>query len=187
MFREVTYTPENAAFTIAGTAPADSTLDDILSALKDLNLQARDLVGISSATNRIGPPVGEPIVSYLFRVTVPYTQMRGLQERIAATRRALTEAPSKILIGDVSTSIGPTAASIELARQRVLPDLIADARKRADAIARAASLGLGAIVTANDISIPTAVFRSGDFGLINNNVSSILTEPATLSVCFAVR
>jgi len=59
-------------------------------------------------------------------------------------------APTGIDLSYSTSGIGPSQASVDDAHEKALPDLMGDARKRAQAVASAAQLKLGSIQAVNE-------------------------------------
>jgi hypothetical protein len=154
----VELTPDEITFNLAiGTDP-DVSLDQVLEATQTLSLAVIDLVGIGS--QQLGPTLGQVRIFYQFAFTTPFAKFKETNDKIATVRRSLAGAvPAMDVIG-LSIVINPTDAARDQIFQTVLPDLIADARPRADRLAKAAGLTVAGIAGLNELLAPTAGLSS---------------------------
>ncbi len=136
----VVLTPTEASFMLNVSADMTITLEQVLTAL-DFGLTAQDLTGIGSYP--IGPyPTNYNRLNYSFRLSVPFAQMKETVEKLEKLRKTLD---SGMDLNYSSQMVGPSAAAFAEARDKALPELMSEARKRAEVLASAAQLKLGAI------------------------------------------
>jgi hypothetical protein len=139
--------PTDASFMVTVSADLTVTLDQVLAAI-DLGLTAQDLTGINSYPVGPYPPV--PTVSrinYVFRLTVPFSQINDTVAKLEKLRKTLD---TTMDLSYNTSTVGPSQAAVQAAHDKALPDLISDATKRAQALASAAQLKLGAIQALNE-------------------------------------
>jgi hypothetical protein len=142
--RTVVLTPTDITFMITVTADMTVPLAQILSAV-DFGLTTNDLVGISSFPGYVPPygsPTGASRISYTFRLSVPMTQMKDTVDKLEKLRKSTD---TGVDLAYSTSSVGPTQAAVDAAREKALPELMSDARKRAQDLATAAGLKLGNI------------------------------------------
>jgi uncharacterized protein YggE len=176
--KTVELTPDEITFNLGiGTDP-EVSLDQVLAAMQTLSLAATDLVGIGS--QQLGPSVSQTRIIYQFAFTIPFAKFKETNDKITTVRRSLAGAVPAMDVLSLSIVINPTDAARDQAFQTALPDLIADARRRADRLAKAAGLTVGGITGLNEILAPTTGISSS-FGPIS------LRTTVGVSVRFAVK
>jgi hypothetical protein len=132
-------------------------MDQILATV-DFGLTTDNLVSIGNYP--IGPVYGPPDpsrITYSFRLAVTVSQMKDTLAKLDSLRK---NAPDGIDLSYSTGAFGPNAAAVQAARDKVLPDLMNDARNRAQSIATAAGLKLGAIQAVNDSYVYPIGFNS---------------------------
>lgn len=141
--RSVVLVPTETYFVLTVSADYTVTLDQILAAL-DMGLTAQDLVSISSYPIGPYPAVPSSIsrINYAFRLGVPIPKVKDTIDKLEKLRKSLDTGMD---LTYSTITAGPTASALQDAHNKALPDLIADARKQAQALADAAQLKLGAI------------------------------------------
>ncbi|MEO7649386.1 MAG: hypothetical protein ABIZ80_02885 [Bryobacteraceae bacterium] len=124
---------------------ADTTrsLDAAAALLKDAGISASNLVAFSTGTTQ----TGVFYFVYSFELTVPFASFGATRDRLETLRRSLANT--------VSMSFGtlPATASaddIQLARERALPDLIAQASKKAPALANSLRVNVGSVLAVDE-------------------------------------
>jgi hypothetical protein len=122
-------------------------IDQVLAAV-DFGLTTNDLMNISSYP--IGPVYGPPDpsrITYTFRLSVVVSQMKDTLAKLDNLRKT---SPTGIDLSYSTAAFGPNQTAVQAARDKALPDLMTDARNRAQSIATAAGLKLGAIQAVSD-------------------------------------
>jgi hypothetical protein len=111
----------------------------------DFGLTAQDLMGINAYPIGPYPYPGAPTysrITYMFRLSVPFSKMRDTVDKLERMRKTVD---SGMDLSYNTSMVGPSQAAAVEARDKVLPDLMADAKTRATALASAAQLKLGAV------------------------------------------
>lgn len=140
--KSVVLAPTDVTFMLNVSADLSLTLDQVLAAV-DMGLTAQDLAGINSYPVGPYPPVPSfSRVNYLFRLSVPFSKMKETAEKLERLRKSLDGGMD---LNYNTSVVGPNRAAVEEAHDRALPDLMADAKKRAQALADAAHLKIGTI------------------------------------------
>lgn len=142
--KTVDLAPDEVTFSVVALVDQDTTLDQVLQMVKDTGTAAKDLGGIGSS--QFGPSPNQTRLVYQFTLTTPLAKFKDTLDRFAAVRRSLAASSSTAELQTNAVAIAPAEATREQARLQTTPDLIADARKKADALAKAAGLTLGPIV-----------------------------------------
>lgn len=140
--RSVVLAPTEATFMINVSAEIGISLEQVLAAV-DLGLTAQDLVSINSYP--IGPYPPRPDfsrITYVFRLTVPFSQMKDTMDKLEKLRKTVD---TNMDLNYNTSVVGPNQAAVDDARGKALPEMVADARKRAQQLAAAAGLTLGAV------------------------------------------
>lgn len=146
--KSVDLTPDEVTFNVVVLSDQDATLDQVLEAIKDSGVTARDLGGVGSS--QFGPSPTQSRLVYQFTLVRPLAQFKDTLDKFTAARRSLLANNSTMELQTNVVSIQASDAAREQGRQQATADLIADARKRADALAKAAGVTLGSIVGINE-------------------------------------
>lgn len=176
--RTVDLAPGEVTFMFGVIASSDISLDQVLEATKSLELTSRHLMGVSS--QQFGPGPDQVRLVYQFSLTTEFSRFRETNDKLAALRRSLVVSTPAMELQTLSIAISPTEASREQARQRLVPQLIADARQRGEELAQAAGLSLGRILGLSEAS-------TAPIGYIGPYGPSSLRTTFSLSVRFAVQ
>jgi len=145
--RTVVLTPTDVSFLINLNVDFSVTLDQVLS-IVDFGLTTNDIVSISSyAVPAPYAPSSAPRITYTFRLSVPMSRTKDTVDKLEKLRKTTD---TGIDLTYSTTAIGPTQAAVDAVREKVLSDLVADARKRAESIAAATGLKLGGIQAVNE-------------------------------------
>lgn len=118
----------------------DTTLDQVLAAVKDVGLTGQDLVGLG--TMPMGPRPDQFRLNYGFRLVVPFSRMKQTLDALDRLRRTID---TNLELQYYAASVAASPAAFDQARQRVLSELIQEAQTKAQALADAARLKLGPI------------------------------------------
>ena len=162
--RVLTLQADEARITVDVTEPLNTPLEQALRLLEGTGFQAGDLisqneidqviiftnlfpgfiVGLAPTLPGTIIPIGRPLFGpetrFRFQVRRPAAALASL----AAKLKAISESPAGEGVGvTFSGSLAPSATAIEDLRQIVQPQLITEARRRAEALAGAANLKLG--------------------------------------------
>ncbi len=146
--KTVVLIPTDATFSLNVSADLGFTLDQVLAAL-DLGLTPQDLIAINSYPIGPPPPVGNNFsrINYVFRLSMPFAKIKETVDKLEKLRKSLE---SGMDLTYTTISVGPSRDAVDEAHDKALADLIADAKKRAQELATAAQLKLGAIQAVNE-------------------------------------
>jgi uncharacterized protein YggE len=180
--RSVVLAAEETNFQITATAKLDITEQQVVSALADFGVTPKDLVQVAVDSGySFGNLVAlapTPRASYSFLITVPYARWREVAQKLS---EAMRKPPENLVSLQFSASAQATAKSMEDARQRLLPEMLAEARRKAEVLAQAAGARLGRIEAINEtyspVSLPAAVTFISVVG-----VPTALTQPSTFNL-----
>lgn len=151
--RTVTLKIEEAGLVVAIAAPTSATLESVVKAAESVGIKETDLQAVNPY---FGPPLpsGGPTgnrVMYNFVLRVPSAQLSATLQKLDQLRRTLLAGESGMeLVGQNVTGFGASERAREAARTQLLSDALGEARARAETLAKAAGLQLGAIVGVNE-------------------------------------
>src|SRR6478672_1756751 len=141
--RPVTLTADQADFSVVAGAALGTTQQQINQVFLDAGVSNLSLSGTSLNQNydySTNPPNIQTLVVYQFTFSVPAAGLKDAA-KIMETLRAK---PPDLLKGfQYSASLNASQATVDAMRQTLLPQLIADAQKKALTLAAAAGLKLG--------------------------------------------
>jgi hypothetical protein len=140
--KTVVLVPTDVTFMLNLSADISTPMDQVLAAV-DFGLTTADIVSINSYP--VPPIYTAPTpnrVTYVFRLSVPASKMKDTIDKLEKLRK---NTDTGIDLSYSTTAIGPSQAAVDDAHEKALPDLMAAARKQAQALATAAQLKLGAI------------------------------------------
>lgn len=162
--RTIVLPPSEAIFSITVTGEQELTLDQALVTLKDLGVQASDLQ--FQNFQLVGPNNSQLRAMFGFRLTVPVARLREVNDKISQLRERAAGVELQVFLQGIFAS----GEAFEAARQRVFPELIREARRRAEELAASAQLKLGKVLS---------VFET-------NPYPTGTPQPVTLSPLFSV-
>jgi uncharacterized protein YggE len=114
--------------------------------------------------------------------------MKEMNDKINALRRSLVAENSKLEVQVYGTSISPAEATREKARQDALPELLEQARRKAEFLSKSAGVSLGRIIGLVEpyFGGPTSGYiASGPYGSYGG--PSVLRGSIGLTVRFTVQ
>lgn len=141
--KTVALAPTDVSFLVNVTVDFSVPVEQVLATV-DFGLTINDVVSIGSFPGSYGPygPIAGTRVTYGFRLGVPLAKMKDTVDKLEKLRKSTD---TGVDLNYTTSAIGPTEAAVADAREKALPGLIADARTKAQSIATAAQLKLGAI------------------------------------------
>ena len=159
-------------------------------ALAGTGIQASDLVGQTIGNNGISfgglggeiavPPFQAVRTTFSFAVTRPADALKSMVDKLEALRR---QPPTGFSV-QYGAALAPSANAVEELRRTVLPQLITEARRKAQNVASAANLTLGAIESIGDVGIGSVGIYAAGRVL---SVSSEFRSTFAITVRFAAR
>ena len=148
--RTVTLTADEADFSIVAGAALDTTQQQITQIFLDAGISGLTLSGTSLGQNydySTNPPTTQTQVVYQFTFSVPAA---GLKDAAKIMETLRTKPPALLKGFQYSASLNASQATVDAMRQTLLPQLLADAQKKAQTLAAAAGLKLGAVKGVSD-------------------------------------
>jgi len=146
--QSVNLPPDQVVFGVYVTASINSSLDDVLAALKGSGITIANLSGVGNAS-----PIGivtvglatAPNVQWSFALAVPFAQMKATVTALTSLQQSNIQSNSGFAL---SFSVQGTQVSASAQQSQVcsITGLIADATAQAQKLASAAGLNLGSIL-----------------------------------------
>ncbi len=161
--KTITLLPDSAVFIVDVTSASGTTVDQAVALIRDTGITATNLVGAATTQDYQFVPPGTPPslrMVHEFQITVPYARVKEMSDKLRAATTVVVDAGGSLSYG---LSLSASDDALQLARQRVLPDLIAELKRRADTLAGAAGLHVGSIQSISDNSYVTGVVASSRF------------------------
>jgi uncharacterized protein YggE len=141
--RTVAVTPDEGDFTVVVTTALNTTQQQIIGVFQEAGVQNLNVVGQAAGTNTSTyPPSNDSQLYYQITFTVAPPALPEYARKLDALRAKL---PGTITGLQYAATLNASQAAVETAHQAVLPQLMADARAKAQLLATAAGLKLGAI------------------------------------------
>lgn len=160
--RTVTLAPDSAVYTVDVTLAAGTTVDQAVAFLKDTGITAVNLAGAGTTQGYLTtvPPTPAQRMVHEFQITLPYIRLKDMNDKLTTAAKAVAAAGGAL---DQSMYLTASDQVLQDARQKVMPDLVAEVRRRAEFLASASGLNLGALQSLSDgsyASVVVPVFRS---------------------------
>lgn len=141
--RTANLTPDEADFTVVATAPLDTTQAQITQILQDLGAQNPVVTAVSAGQNSYTyPPPADSQMLYQVAFSAAPAALKDLAKKLDAVRNNL---PATLTGLQFSASLNASQAAVDAAHNNILPQLLSDAAAKAQNVAAAAGLKLGAI------------------------------------------
>ena len=150
---------EEVSFSLTLTGDQGTTLEQAVQILKDTGVTEKNLVGVQ--LQPYGPQPNQTRIAYQFLLAAPFSKYKETMDKLQAARRLIAVDSPTMDLMILTAQLGSTEATRERARVSALPDLIADARAKADQLAKAAGLTLGPIIGLSDSTISAGFISSG--------------------------
>jgi uncharacterized protein YggE len=170
--RTVTLTADEADFSISAGASLDTTQQQIAQVFTNAGVTNLNLVGTSLGQNydySTNPYTINTLVFYQFTFSVPSSGLIASAKIMEALR---TAPPALLQSFQYSAALDASQATVDAMHATVLPQLFLDAQKKAQTLATAAGLKLGAVKGVNE-----SYFASGSSGV--SYISSSTTGTTT--------
>ena len=147
--RSLIVQPDQAEFSAVVTASLDTTQQQVAQIFRDLGVSNPAVVNVAAGANgyySCYPNPNEPVRSQFFyqvSFTTSPDAVKDLAKKLDALRGALPEGLASI---QYAAALTASSAALESARRTLLPQLIAEARAKAQSLAETAGIRLGAVV-----------------------------------------
>jgi Protein of unknown function (DUF541) len=182
--RTIDLSPDQIVFTLAVITEPTVTLNQVLEATQSIGLDASKLSTIN-VQQSYGPGSPRPTLSYVFFLSTTLAKFSETNDKVTSLRRALADQAPPMDAQMYGITVAPSDGSLDQARQALMPQLVSDARRRGDLLARAAGVTLGAITGVTELVGPE--LSSAYYGPYGPAGPSTLHSTYSLSVRFAVK
>ena len=143
--RTVVLTADQADFSLIVAVPLGTAQDAVVQVLQDAGFANVTSSGTSLTQNydySTNPPATQTLLVYQFNLSVPAGEFGSTAKAAEALR---TKLPAPLQSFQYAAGLNASPATVDAMRQTLLPQLFAEAQKRAQTLAAAAGLKLGAI------------------------------------------
>jgi Protein of unknown function (DUF541) len=148
--RSISLTADEAAFSVVAAAGLETTQQQVTQIFLDAGIANLSVTGTAlgqSYDYSKNPPSTQTGLLYQFAFTVPAAGLKDAAKKMEALR---TSPPGLLHSMQYTAALNASQATVDAARQTLLPQLFADAQKKAQTIAVAAGLKLGAIKSVSE-------------------------------------
>jgi hypothetical protein len=128
--------PTQANFLVNAAADPSLSLDQVVQRLQAVGITGTNFVGLQSG-GQLGSRIG-----YQFQFSTPLAKLKDTLDALDRIRRSATELDIQYFV--IGTGFDDAAA--QEIRQKLTPDLVAEARRRAESLAAAVSAALGRVL-----------------------------------------
>jgi uncharacterized protein YggE len=185
--RTVTLSPDEVTFNITVVTDINSTLEQAVAAVQDAGVTSKHLLGIASSEEYYGPqPLSRtPRLAYGFTITLPSSKLKETTDKLEAARRRIAADSG----GDVvfTLYVNATEKAVQEARQRLVTELLAEAKTNAQFLANAAGLTLGNLLNVSENAYPASGVPGPYYGSISFNTAVPSAVPIRVTYSVYVR
>jgi uncharacterized protein YggE len=174
--RTVTLTADEADFTIVAGASLDTTQQQIAQIFVDAGITGLTNSGTSLSQNydySTNPYTVQTLVVYQFAFSVPAA---GLKDAAKIMEGLRTTPPALLKSFQYSAALNASQATVDAMRLTLLPQLFADAQRKAQTLATAAGVKLGAVK-----GVSESFYSTGNSGVSYINSTIFTTTGTTTS------
>jgi uncharacterized protein YggE len=174
--RTVTLTADEADFTIIAGASLDTTQPQMAQVFVDAGVTGLTNSGTSISQNydySTSPYTVQTLVVYQFTFSVPAAGLKDAAKIMEALR---TTPPALLKTFQYSAALNASQATVDAMRLTLLPQLFADAQKKAQTLATAAGIKLGAVK-----GVSESYYSSGNSSVSFISSSAYFTTGTTTS------
>lgn len=194
--RTVSIAPDEGDFVVLVSTSLDTTQDQVTQVFHDAGIQNLNVTGVAAGLN--GVPIYDPMTGvpqpngasqlfYQISFTTAPAALSSYTKKLDAMRAKF---PNGLMSLQYNAALNASQSAVDASHQATLPLLLQDARTKAQALATAANLKLGAITGVSEsnygavggISAPYAVISGvlGSFSSPGTNASTQYTFYATV-------
>jgi len=147
--RTVTLAADEAAFTVLAATGLDTTAEQVMQIFQTAGLPNLSFTGTALGQTYNYPDAAAVLTVYQLSFTVPAAGLKEAAKKLEVLRLTPPELLKSL---QYSASVNAGAATVEASRQTLLPQLLAEARRKAQFLADTAGVKLGAIKGMNETS-----------------------------------
>jgi uncharacterized protein YggE len=162
--RTVILTADQADFSLIAAVPLATTQQQVMQILQEAgfpNLTSTGTYLTQTYDYSRNPPNTDTVMVYQFSLTVPAGELATTVKAAEALR---TKLPATLTSFQYAAGLSASPTTIDAMRQTLLPQLFAEAQKRAQGLATAAGLKLGAIKGVSESSYSAGGNYAGYIG-----------------------
>jgi len=177
--RTVTLTADEADFSIVAGAGLGTTQQQIAQIFLDAGISGLSLSGTALSQNydySTNPYTVQTLVLYQFTFSVPAA---GLKDAATIMEAVRTKPPDLLKSFQYSAALNASQSTVDAMRQTLLPQLFADAQKKAQTLAAAAGLKLGGVRGVSESFYATGYAGSSWIGTSSSGTTGIITGTST--------
>jgi hypothetical protein len=197
--RTLTSLPDQVLIAIYINSGLNAGLDDISGAIAAAGISGAAFSGVGTFTDYSSSPQGQSILQWNFTLTAPLAALSGTLAQLGMAQQTISKQNPALSVASFLVE----GLQVSPQSQPVCPQagLISDATAQAQAVATAAGLSAGPILSMSTVAVPTAGFvAAGDFSagsgvaisagfgyasfLLGSVVSSNSTTACSLAVQF---
>lgn len=165
--RVVNVPPDQAEFSAVVSVPLDTTQQQVTQVFQDAGVSNPVVVAIAAGVNSCCYYPENPVGSqfhYQITFTTPPAAVKDLAKKLDALRAAPPEGVASL---QYVAALTASPAAVESARRTLLPQLIAEARAKAQTLADAAGIRLGGVTGVSEnsylggVGAPAGLYYSG--------------------------
>ncbi len=148
--RTVNVAPDQAEFAAVAAVSLDTTQQQVVAALQDLGVSNPVVTATAVGMNSYSyPPPDASQLLFQVAFTAAPSALKDLSKKLDAFRAKL---PDGFVSFQYAAALTASQAALDAARQSLLPQLLADARARAQTLAGAAGIRLGPVTGVSESS-----------------------------------
>jgi uncharacterized protein YggE len=163
--RTLTSVPDQVLIAIYVNSGLNAGLNDVSGAIAAAGISAAVFSGVSTVTDYSSSPQGQSLLQWSFTLTAPLTALAGTIGQLGMAEPAFSKQNPSLSISFLVEGLQVSPQS-----QPVCPQagLISDATAQAQAVAAAAGLSAGSILSMSTLPVPTAgSSAAGNFAAIS--------------------
>jgi hypothetical protein len=165
----------------------DTTQDQVTQIFHDAGIQNLTVTGVAAGFNGatiydpstgVSQPIGASQLFYQIAFTTAPAALAGYTKKLDAMRASL---PSALASLQYNAALNASQAAVDAAHQTALPQLLQDARTKAQALATATGLKLGGITGVTEANYGAMGGISIPYAVITGTISSFSSSGTTAS------
>ncbi len=139
--RSLSFPVDQLVYRVNACGPLSSTLDDAAAQVRSLGLTAADFLYVGTSSSG---PLQTTVLCWTFNLAFPFAKSKATLDALSAAVASFTKDGGGWNLSYYSTGAQSSASS---QASCPLPDLMADAKLRAQKLASTAGLGLGTVLS----------------------------------------
>ena len=175
--RTVNIAADEADFVALISTTLDTTQQQVTQVFQDAGIQNLTVTGVAAGPNNSTyPPPAESQLFYQIAFTTAPAALAGYTKKLDAMRASL---PGALASLQYNAALNASQAAVDAAHQTVLPQLLQDARSKAQALATAAGLKLGGITGVTETNYGAVNVVSSPQFVVISGVAGSFSSPGT--------